>query len=183
MVSGPGEPSGPGGAVDAFESETQRITWMWLTRPATAESIEREVREAARIGASLRMPWYDRHLATFFLSLPWSARIPRRGMKSLPREALPMSPSVAARVGATTHEDGPLRTLGSEIARLRPTLADGPWRAAPYVRRDVALARLAEAETRPASWRDALWLWQVASLERWLRGFDIDRVFANPPAS
>jgi asparagine synthase (glutamine-hydrolysing) len=175
----PVEPDDPG----PFTSETQRVTWTWLTRPATGWDAEVGEREAEGAGLSLRLPWLDVRLARFVLSLPWTARIPRRGMKSLPREALPMARRVATRARATSHEDGTLATLAREIGRARPLLVDGPWRAAPYVSRREVRARLEEAEAGAAGWREASWLWSVATLERWLRAIDNPGVLAKPRGS
>lgn len=166
-----------------FASEAQRMTWMALTRPQTGWTAETEQRNAMRHGLELRFPWLDIKLARFVLSLPWESRIPRRGMKSLARQALPLPAEVADRVRPTAHQDGALGTLIEGISRLGTTLTEGPWRAAPYVERSALVRRLAKLEAGQSAWQDALLLWRVASLEHWLRAFDSVAHFAKASPS
>ncbi len=161
-------------------SETERATWWALTRPVTALRVELDHRWGELSGLEYRHPWLDLALVRFVLSLPWEARIPWRGAKTLERRALGLPGHLTERRMSTPHGDGPKRTLAEELTQLRSVVASGPWCSEPFVERAALLARIDEIVRgqRPPS-HELGRLWHVALLERWLRWLDTGTTPAN----
>jgi len=175
-------PVEPMPSSEAFGSEAQRATWFALTRPSTGWGVEVVQRQAESQGLEPRYPFLDVGLARFVLSLPIEARLPTLGFKTLSRRALGLPPWIAGRPNSTTHEDGPIRTLGDELPRLRVILGSGRWCSERFVDRGALLRALEACERdRPRAWRDILTLWSAACLEVWLRRLDTPEAPDNHP--
>ncbi len=155
-------------------SQTQRYTWAALTAPDTAWALDLQELEGARAGLEYRHPLLDARLVRHVLALPAAARVPRERFKQLLRDAAgdALPPVVAARSTPTVFSASVQANLRRAWPALLEVLTRGPWLAEPWVDRQAARALADELWARglpvPPS-RPLNTLWNIASLECWLR--------------
>jgi asparagine synthase (glutamine-hydrolysing) len=127
---------------------------------------------AARAGLQLRLPFLDRPLAEWVRSVPWERRLPRGLMKRLLRDAMAglWPKALAGRREVALAND----YLAWSVERARPLLAPTVeglrWEAAKFIDQREARRLLAPLQSGRENWRGCLELWDIASVETWLRG-------------
>jgi len=163
----------PSPALSTFLSNIQRRRWMALTGLALGWSIERQQRLASDHGIVVRFPFLDVRLVRFVLAIPFNfwptgrypARLHRFALESyLPREIV---------VGRAKTYFGDAHRHRVRVARdrVRQILTSGEWASAGYVDRTEAQNLLSYCENPEAAPFWALYdIWQIATLEMWLRG-------------
>ena len=154
-----------------FASHARELTWQWITSTALTATIESEERAWRRGGFELRVPFLDRRLLELVLSLPFAMRLPRGRMKALLRDSLEdvLPAAVRERSRVTTYDGAVRAAIRAKKSAISTIFDDGPWHSAPFV--DRAQARRAFAALRDeTSDIDVMTaLWDVISLELWLR--------------
>jgi asparagine synthase (glutamine-hydrolysing) len=162
------------GTPMTFSSETQRFTWDWLTSPRLVATLEAEDRSAASSGLQMRYPFLDSRLARVILSTPYPERLPRGRMKALLRDALgdSLPEEVRTRTQVTTFDAAIAIAIARKLPALREVVENGPWRSDPWVIRSRATALLHRVEADGSNVGPALALWDVATLELWLRAIE-----------
>ena len=171
-IRGSQRDDGPGDLEPrAFVSHTREQTWRWMTGAALGATIESEERAWRRAGLELRVPFLDRRLVELVLALPYPLRLPHGRMKAILRDSLGdiLPPSVRERRVVTSY-DGALRAaIRAKKSAISAVLEKGPWRSEPFVDR-VCARRAFESIAHETSDIDLMTsLWDVASLELWLR--------------
>lgn len=127
---------------------------------------------AARAGLQLRLPLLDRPLVAWVHAIPWQLRRPGGLMKRLLRDAMAGAwPEAQAGRKAVSLGDDYLVWSVSRAARLLAPWIEGPrWDAARFVDQAEARRLLAAlGDGAPEDWRNRKELWDIASLESWLR--------------
>lgn len=154
-----------------FTSHVQRVTWEWLTGPALAATLEAEERALRRGGLELRCPLLDRSLAELVLALPYEERMPHGRMKALLRDALgdTLPARVRERRRVTGYGSAATVAIASKVPALSAVLREGPWRSDRFVDRAEATALLESLDRGAAPADVAETVWDIASLELWLR--------------
>ena len=152
-------------------SQTQRFTWEWLSSPGLVATLEAEDRAATRDGLEMRYPFLDRRLAELVLGTAYEHRIPSGRMKVLLRDALADLLPVALRERThVTVFDRAITTAITKKSRfLSEAINEGPWRSQPYLHRDRARLALRQFLARPTDCALGIAVWDMASLEHWLR--------------
>ncbi|MDB4936380.1 MAG: asnB [Labilithrix sp.] len=163
----------PDGGRDAgpFHSETQRFTWEWLTSPRLAATLEAEDRAAANAGLRMAYPFLDTRLAGVVLGAPYTHRVPGGRMKALLRDALgdALPEAVRERTTVTVFDSAIAIAVAKKLPRLREAIDGGPWRSDEWVDRAAARALLRRAEVDSRDEDLARTVWDIATLELWLR--------------
>jgi asparagine synthase (glutamine-hydrolysing) len=143
-----------------------------LKSPAQAAALETLDRSAAAFGIEPRLPFVDRRLMEFCLSLPasqklhhgWSRVVMRRAMKRLPRKIAwrrkkaDLSPNF--RRGLQLFDGAILSGILREESSSASSYLNLPQLTEAYSRY--------QAEHSTTSWRDGLMMWKVAVVVRWL---------------
>jgi asparagine synthase (glutamine-hydrolysing) len=158
-----GSPSGDYG----FRSITQNATFRYLGGPNLCWGLELAESKGAYCGFELRHPFLDRPLAEYVLSIPFNRRLPNGKWKYLLRSALEhdLPPQVAQRKKKTIFDCYAERAMNREKPQLLDLLFSADtWAAAKYT---VKLETLKRTVDLPY-----LDLWNIASLELWLRNSD-----------
>ena len=155
----------------AFRSHTRELTWTWITGAALAATIESEERAWRRAGLELRVPFLDRKLAELVLALPYALRLPRGRMKAILRDSLgDLLPSGVRERQVVTSYDGALRAaIRAKKSAISAIFETGPWCSEPFVDRTSARRAFASIEHETSDIDVVTALWDVASLELWLR--------------
>ncbi|MBY0525339.1 MAG: hypothetical protein K2R98_18170 [Gemmataceae bacterium] len=156
------------------EAMTAQVTWNWLTRPGFWWAVELQSLRAARQGLELRLPFLDRSLVEFVLSLPVEHRLPHGAMKQLLRRAMAgLLPDVIAhRRQATTFEPVLSGIFERNRVGWRTLLSEARWESGPYVDQSAlreSFDRLERNSQQCSTDRSFLSLLDIAQLERWLR--------------
>lgn len=156
-----------------FLSNLQRRKWISLCSAALGWSIERQQRLAATRQIAMRFPFLDARLAQFALAIPYEnwalggypERLHRTAFSALlPREIL--ARRTKSHFGSALSLR--LRTAAAVVAQL---LERGEWASADYVNRQEAKSLLARCNSLDVvPFWDRYYLWQIATLEAWLRG-------------
>ncbi|MEO6576357.1 MAG: asparagine synthase-related protein [Polyangiaceae bacterium] len=155
----------------AWLSQTQQFTWQWLTGARLVGSLEAEDRAASRDGLEMRYPFLDRRVAELVLGTAYEHRIPSGRLKVLLRDALVgvLPHRVRERTQVTTFD----AVIAAAVVRKSRFVTDaierGPWRSERYVDRGGARAALRDFLADPADCAAAITVWDIASLEHWLR--------------
>jgi asparagine synthase (glutamine-hydrolysing) len=154
-----------------FSSQTQRFTWAWLTSPRLVATLEAEDRSAASAGLQMRYPFLDSRLAAVILATPYAHRLPSGRMKLLLRDALgdTLPPIIRERMQVTVFDAAISTAVAKKLPALREAVENGPWQSDPWVDRAGARALLRRVEAHPQDAGLAIALWDVATLELWLR--------------
>lgn len=155
-------------------SQTQRFTWDWLTSPALVASLEAEDRAGARDGLQMRYPLLDRRLAELVLATTYEHRIPSGRMKVLLRDALGnvLPELVRERTHVTIFDRAIVAAVARKSRFLSNAIEHGPWRSEPYLVRGAARDALRRFLAAPIDCAAALAVWDMASLEHWLRALE-----------
>ena len=169
--SSPNRSNGDGAMPVAFASETQRFTWEWMTSPRLNATLEAEDRTAAAAGLQVRYPFLDSRLVRVILATPYDHRLPGARMKALLRDAMgDLLPDMVRERREVTIFDSAIATaIAAKVPALRQPLETGPWESDAWVDRGAARALLRRVEADPADADQAIALWEVATLELWLR--------------
>jgi asparagine synthase (glutamine-hydrolysing) len=144
-----------------------------LLRQAFATRLPELLRYADRDSMAhareVRLPFLDRRIAEYALSLPPDLLYRDGETKAVLRRALRdvVPEPVLARREKVGFEPPQARWLAEPALRdrAREVLLDGDALTAPYVDRTVL-----EADGRNGAWRDHAGLWRALNLELWLRG-------------
>lgn len=185
--------SGP----DAFASRVQWMTWRDLTHPLNTHLMEFYDAKGAWEGHEVGLPFFDRPLAEFVLSLPFEVRVAGPKWKALVRRGLAdlLPPEVVRQRKKIALNDYVLACFRREAPALRARLAGGgPWLSGAFIDRPALLegldAPLAEAGPDDPAYApySVEGLWRPACLELWLRtlpryrmGTDIPDPFRGGP--
>jgi asparagine synthase (glutamine-hydrolysing) len=155
----------------SFSSETQRFTWEWLTSPRLVATLEAEDRTATSCGLQMRYPFLDSRLSHVVLSTPYGQRLPGGRMKALLRDAAgdSLPDVVRARTQVTSFDAAIAIAIARKLPALRAIVQEGPWRSDTWVVRERAAALLHRVEAGDRDIGQAIALWDVATLELWLR--------------
>ncbi|MCC6997949.1 MAG: hypothetical protein IT370_25270 [Deltaproteobacteria bacterium] len=158
----------------AVASQTQRYTWASLTAPGLVWSIDTQELAGARAGVELRHPLLDARLVRQVLALPVEARLPRSRFKQLLRDAAgdALPPAVAMRDTPTVFSASVRAIVRTSWPALLGVLTTGPWLSEPWVDRRGACALADQLWRRGLPvppLRPITTLWNIASLESWLR--------------
>ena len=129
---------------------------------------------AARAGLQLRLPFLDWPLVEWVHSIPWDRRLPRGLMKRLLREAMTglWPESLARRRQVALAGDYLAWSVRRALPLLSPTITGSRWEAKEFILQEEA-NRLLVSLGRTKSvgiWRTYMDLWDIVSLETWLRG-------------
>jgi len=159
-------------AGEIFLSNVQRKRWAGLSSAALGWSIERQQRLAATRGITVRFPFLDARVARFALSVPFekwpTGGYPERLHRTALAALLP-SEILARRTKSRFGGALSLRLrLGAAI--VEQLVERGEWASERYVNREgakILLAKCREPDSVPF-W-DRYHLWQIATLEAWLR--------------
>ncbi len=159
-----------------FSSQTQKFTWEWLTSPRLVATLEAEDR-AANAGLQMRYPFLDARLAAVVLATPYMQRLPRGRTKRLFRDALgeTLPEAIRERTSVTIFDRALAKAVSTKRERLREAIEHGPWCSDRWVERSGARALLHRFEAAPDDVTVALALWDIATLELWLRALDSRR--------
>ncbi len=154
-----------------FASETQRFTWEWMTSARLAATLEAEDRTAAGAGLEMRYPFLDSRLARVVLATPYAHRLPGARMKALLRDAMgdTLPQAVRERRVVTVFDTAIATAIAAKLPALREAVERGPWESDRWVDREGARALLRRVEADPHDIDRAIALWDVATLELWLR--------------
>jgi asparagine synthase (glutamine-hydrolysing) len=154
-----------------FTSHLQRHRWSELTSPTLGWSIERQRRAASLAQVEMRFPFLDVRLANFVLAVPYErwppGPYPQRIHRTVLRDLLP--PEILARTRKTTFQSALSGQVQAGLGRIRRLLSSGTWAAEPYVDRRHALRLLVQCEQRLGSFWEHRLLWNIATIEAWLR--------------
>jgi len=129
---------------------------------------------AARAGLQLRLPFLDRPLVEWVRSIPWERRLPRGLMKRLLRDAMAglWPEALAGRREVALADDYLAWSVERARPLLAPTIEGLRWESEQFIDHDEAKRLLAslDDETGRENWRGCLELWDISSVETWLRG-------------
>lgn len=155
-------------------SLVQRLTWSRLAAARSRQSINSLQVNGMRHGLEYRFPFLDRELVEFVLNLPphclpWSAPRNARIHREAFRPMLP--PKIANRYSKAEFTPA----LANRVRRAGPLienlLSRGDWVCQKYVARDAALRfyRAVTSSVSPTRGMDWWRVWNVATLEAWMR--------------
>jgi asparagine synthase (glutamine-hydrolysing) len=171
-------------AGDSWLSHTQQCTWDILTGSIYGMwVVEWQELWMARRGLSRRSPFFDLRLVDFVLAVPFEQRLPGGKWKRLLRKAMAglLPDQLAHREGVTVFTSNVKLQFRRHLPFLQDIISDGAeWLSGPYVNQDEAkklLQDLASEEASKIDWRETLALWNIATLELWLR--DLRRAFGS----
>jgi asparagine synthase (glutamine-hydrolysing) len=160
------------GATPApFTSETQQFTWEWMTSARLVATLEAEDRTAASAGLEMRYPFLDTRLARVILATPYTHRLPGARMKALLRDAMgdTLPQAVRERSVVTLFDTAIATAIAAKLPALREAVERGPWESDRWVDREAARTLLRRVDADPLDTDLAIALWDVATLELWLR--------------
>jgi hypothetical protein len=162
----------------SFPSQTQAGIWRELSATplqAAVESLERYGRQA---GVQFRFPYLDADLAELVLGIPYQARLPWGHPRRLQEDALwnLYPPEIRARTSTAAFKAnfGPVRVAAARaaIGHLRDLLQGPTWNTGEFVDQREArllLERLVVARTDRATEGSWMSLWNIGTVEAWLR--------------
>jgi asparagine synthetase B (glutamine-hydrolysing) len=178
-----GEPVAP--AYWEGASHTQQFTWRWLTSPNLWWSIELQAYRAARQGVELRLPFLDRRLADFVMSIPYEQRLPAGQMKRLLRAGMGrlLPPEIARRARPTTFDAMVRLHFQKHHNYLEKLFSDGnSWLSKRFVDQSGIKKFFQELDTASLTsvgYSSIQLVLDVGQLERWLDGLSRDRLLTS----